>query len=35
VISRIPGSITWIAAIRAHILALRTAAWRTSWEARR
>ena len=30
-----PGSSTWTAEISAHIRALRTAAWRTSWEARR
>lgn len=35
VISRMPGSSTWIAEIRAHILALRTAALRTSCEASR
>ncbi len=34
IISR-PGSSTWIAEISAHIRALRTAAWRTSCEARR
>lgn len=32
-ISRTPGSSTWMAEIRAHILALRTAASRTSCEA--
>lgn len=34
IISR-PGNSTWMAAISDHIRALRTAARRTSWEARR